>query len=75
MLEIVETPNEIKFENKIKLFLAGGISNCPDWREDLIVKLKTERNSYRLLSISEMTIFNPRRKYEPDISLKNYIKN
>jgi len=36
-----------------RLFLAGGITNCPDWQSEIIEKLKNLR---------ELVIFNPRRK-------------
>lgn len=36
-----------------RLFLAGGITNCPDWQSEMIKKLKHLR---------ELVIFNPRRK-------------
>ncbi|MBP9748921.1 nucleoside 2-deoxyribosyltransferase domain-containing protein [Patescibacteria group bacterium] len=38
------------------LFLAGGITNCPNWQEDALTEL-ADTNS---------TIFNPRRKTYPD---------
>ena len=59
MAIIIEAPNEIySLENKknIKLFLAGSISDCPDWQSQVIDKLK---------DIEDLTIFNPRRKNFP----------
>lgn len=38
------------------LFLAGGISNCPDWQSELIALLSNCKN---------LTIFNPRRPNYP----------
>lgn len=38
-----------------KLFMAGGISNCPLWQADLV----------RLLALEEMTLLNPRRENFP----------
>ena len=38
------------------LFLAGGISNCPDWQSELLVLLSDCKN---------LTIFNPRRLNYP----------
>jgi hypothetical protein len=38
------------------LFLAGGISNCPDWQSELIALLSDYNN---------LTIFNPRRPNYP----------
>jgi hypothetical protein len=38
-------------KNKRKLFLAGGISNCPDWQQEVIKELQDEN----------IVVFNPRR--------------
>jgi len=56
---VIEAPNEIySIENShnVKLFLAGGISNCPNWQEVMIEKLKNFPN---------LTIYNPRRENYP----------
>jgi hypothetical protein len=53
-MNYIECP-EIYSGNKISLFLAGGISNCPIWQSKLI----------RLLEDTELTILNPRRKHFP----------
>jgi hypothetical protein len=56
MAKIVIAPNEdysIETINEnCKLFLAGGISNCPDWQEQLV---------NRLGKIPKLTVYNPRR--------------
>jgi len=57
---IVEAPNEVfSVENakNVKVFLAGGISNCSDWQGELINKLK---------NFPKLTIYNPRRIEYPD---------
>ena len=59
MALIIEAPNEIySVENmhSRKLFLAGGITNCPDWQSVVIEGLKDMRG---------VTIYNPRRKNFP----------
>jgi len=59
MAIIVEAPNEVySLENQenFKLFLAGSITNCPDWQAEVIEKLKDVEN---------LTIFNPRRANFP----------
>jgi hypothetical protein len=38
------------------LFLAGGITNCPNWQQDLIELLKDER---------DLIVYNPRRANFP----------
>jgi len=59
MALIIESPNEIySLENNknVKLFLAGGISDCPDWQSEILEDLK---------DIHDLTIYNPRRKNFP----------
>ncbi len=52
---VIEAPNEVysldNFNN-LKLFIAGGISDCPDWQSTVVEKLSDVKN---------LTIFNPRR--------------
>jgi len=55
MALIIEAPNEIySLENNrnIKLFLAGGITNCPLWQNELIELIK---------GADILTVYNPRR--------------
>jgi len=57
MAYIVEAPNELysiqnEVEN-IKVFMAGGITNCPDWQQEFISYFK---------EYDYVTLFNPRRK-------------
>lgn len=59
MALIIEAINEVySLENNenIKLFLAGGITNCPDWQKDIIEIMKDEY---------DLTIYNPRRANFP----------
>jgi hypothetical protein len=42
----------LRVSGNISLFLAGGISNCPNWQNKIIEELK---------DIDNLTIFNPRR--------------
>lgn len=47
-----------------RLFLAGGITGCPDWQQEVV----------KLLSETELILFNPRRKDfpidDPDAALE-----
>src|SRR3990170_473832 len=55
---VVEEPNEVySLENRynVRLFLAGGITNCPDWQQEVIKKLEASGNI-------NVTVYNPRRK-------------
>ena len=59
MAQIVEAVNEVYNIGKVrgaKLFLAGGITNCPDWLAELIEKIK---------DINHLVVYNPRRKNFP----------
>ncbi len=47
----IECP-EIYKEKETSLFLAGGITNCPDWQLELVERLKD----------TNLTLINPRRK-------------
>jgi len=64
-LEIIEATNQSIENNKIKIFLAGGITNCPDWQKIIIDKIKHTSNPYQKTSLKNVTIFNPRRENFP----------
>jgi hypothetical protein len=59
MAQIIEAVNEVynipKLHDK-KLFIAGGITNCPDWQADLIEEIKAFPN---------LVVYNPRRTNFP----------
>jgi hypothetical protein len=59
MAIVIQAPNEIyslENNNNVKIFLAGGITNCPDWQKEIIEKLK---------DFPCLTIYNPRRENFP----------
>lgn len=68
MIEIVQAPN-IETVDGIKLFIAGGISNCPKWQDELTdrllidEKIKDELIGYDNINI---IVFNPRCKEIPE---------
>lgn len=49
MIEIVQAPAKTTSKG-IKLFIAGGITNCKNWQNELIEKLLKEQriNFYRI---------------------------
>lgn len=53
-MQYIEAPSEEKPKFK-SVFLAGGITNCPDWQKEAAGKLKN----------FHITVFNPRRKVFP----------
>lgn len=64
MAIIIECPNEVyslENERNKKVFLAGGITDCPDWQTELLGMLE---------HVNGITIYNPRR-LEFDITNKS----
>jgi len=53
-MEIIEAPSSQSPISGNTLFLAGGITNCPDWQAEILTMLR-----------GEVTIYNPRRKDFP----------
>jgi hypothetical protein len=56
---VVTAPKEdysVNSQHAMKLFLAGGITNCPDWQSEVIKGLQ---------DIEGLVIYNPRRKNFP----------
>lgn len=56
----IEAPKSFVGQNLTSLFLAGGISQCPDWQKTVIEELKD----------TNLVLLNPRRKHF-DISDQN----
>ena len=56
MINVIQSPNETPTKG-IKVFLAGGISNCPHWQNEIIEKLKNEQ---KIKSNVNIILFNPR---------------
>ena len=55
-MRYIEAPKTYtRRKNEKVIFLAGGITNCPDWQQDLV----------KLLDIPQLVILNPRRKNFP----------
>lgn len=50
-MKYIEAPNRLVRIPK-SIFLAGGISGCPDWQKEMV----------ELLKDTDLTIFNPRRE-------------
>ncbi len=50
--QVIEAPFTDYEQTRHRLFLAGGITNCPDWQQELISNLR---------DIPDLTILNPRR--------------
>jgi hypothetical protein len=54
IMKYIEAP-EIYRVGKLSIFLAGGITNCPDWQSEMV----------ELLKDLDVVIYNPRRKNFP----------
>ncbi len=53
-MQYIEAP-QVYEGNEPSLFLAGGITDCPDWQKEMVAKLQDV----------SLVIFNPRRSYFP----------
>ena len=68
MFEIVQAPATTTSKG-IKLFIAGGIRNCPPWQNELIEKLQKDERIKEEIDEDEdikIIILNPRCKEVPD---------
>lgn len=62
-MRIITAPEEyIIADNEISIFLAGGITNCPDWQSEIIKRLE---HLFTLEQAEDVVIFNPRRENFP----------
>lgn len=59
-MRYVEAIEEVPLPAGPSLFLAGGITGCPDWQTEMIEKLGDVK-----YGVNELTIFNPRRTNFP----------
>ena len=58
-VQIVEAPNVVELDDsKINIFIAGGITNCPDWQSELISLLTNRIQKDN----DDIVLFNPRRE-------------
>jgi len=59
MITVVTAPETIPTDG-FKIFLAGGITNCPNWQKELIEKMEKQETGD-----AEVYLFNPRRENFP----------
>ena len=74
-MKIITAPEEyIKQKDDIIVFLAGGISSCPNWQQEVINKIISQENEFDL---SNLIICNPRRNQfdinDPNASEKQIV--
>ena len=71
---VVTAPDEFQKKFGVKVFLAGGITNCPNWQKDVIECVKKHFNLYcnedlyvneKYGNHADLVIFNPRRENFP----------
>lgn len=59
MITVINAPDDTSGSNyRTNIFLAGGVTYCPDWQQKVIDQLLKER----CLSDKDITIYNPRRE-------------
>ena len=55
-MKYIESPHKyVKQPNETSIFLAGGITGCPDWQQEII----------HFLQDTDFVVLNPRRKHFP----------
>lgn len=63
-MKVITAPNEyIPFGYDVLCFLAGGITNCPKWQDEVIKALK--RAEDKGVNLDNLVILNPRRAVFP----------
>lgn len=65
MIEIAQAPNKKVIDYGIKIFIAGGISNCPNWQDELVKKIIYDKRIKNDKDV-KIVLFNPRCKEIPD---------
>ena len=73
-MKVITAPEEyIKQKDDIIVFLAGGISSCPNWQQEVINHLQLMEDSDEI-NLYNLVICNPRREnfpiHDPDASEK-----
>ena len=64
-MKIVVAPEDIIcLPTEIKCFLGGGITNCPEWQQEVIAKLE-KYDAIHPEDLNRLVIFNPRRENFP----------
>ena len=64
-MQIIIAPEAFqKKENQIGIFLAGGITNCSEWQNE-VIKCLNDMSKYVEDGLEKLVIFNPRRKNFP----------
>lgn len=56
-MDYIEAPSNHRVPGNLNLFIAGGITGCPDWQAELVKSLS---------DIHGLSIYNPRRSLYPD---------
>ena len=66
MIKIITAPEEeysLAVQHSWKIFLAGGITNCPDWQSE-IIELIHQKYAAHEVEVN-LTLYNPRRPSFP----------
>ena len=63
-VRVITAPNKFNMlqDNSITVFLAGGITGCKDWQEDVIDEMFAYQNNDSIYCGIPITLLNPRRK-------------
>lgn len=63
-MKVITAPEEYEIQkNDICVFLAGGITGCPNWQKKVLERIKSFENSPAKDAFDHLIIFNPRRDH------------
>ena len=58
-MKVITAPEQLDSNNYISVFLAGGITDCPNWQNEVIEYLRY----YEINNKLDLIVYNPRRKF------------
>ena len=58
-MKVTTAPEQLDANNHISVFLAGGITDCPDWQSEVIKYLR----QYEINNKLDLVVYNPRREF------------
>ena len=59
-MRVITAPEDYRLQDgEVSVFLAGGITNCPNWQNDLIEYINSKHD------VDDLVLFNPRRENFP----------
>lgn len=65
-MKVITAPEPFDSDDRdVKVFLAGGITNCPDWQSQVIAEAQKYEKKHGGGTLEHLVLFNPRRQNFP----------